>query len=166
MLTLVLLRPIFHSKLCYPRARSAIPCFIEHSVQLFKIARYLECRVSQDRPIRKRLTAGWEYSLLVSRCYDRSDGYMSSESHYDGIVFRAPWMAATIWLLAAMTKRRNSQLVYIIHLAAETGNCAWEMNERSIPRELLWPIYKSETSNEVWISDTPPRWPHRQNNWL
>ena len=24
-----------HNKLSYPRARSAIPCFIEHSVQLF-----------------------------------------------------------------------------------------------------------------------------------
>ena len=30
---------IFHNKLSYPRARSAIPCFIEHSIQLFKIAR-------------------------------------------------------------------------------------------------------------------------------
>ena len=28
-------QPIFHSKLSYLRARSAIPCFIEHSVQLF-----------------------------------------------------------------------------------------------------------------------------------
>ena len=26
---------IFHNKLSYPQARSAIPCFIEHSVQLF-----------------------------------------------------------------------------------------------------------------------------------
>ena len=48
---------IFHNKLSYPRARSATPCFIEHSVQLFKIVRYLDCRASQDRPIRQRLTA-------------------------------------------------------------------------------------------------------------
>ena len=26
---------IFHNNLSYPRARSAIPCFIEHTVQLF-----------------------------------------------------------------------------------------------------------------------------------
>ena len=47
---------IFHNKLFYPRARSAIPCFIEQRVPLFKIARYLECRASQDRPIREPLT--------------------------------------------------------------------------------------------------------------
>ena len=54
---------------------------------------------------------------------------------------------------------------YIIHPATETRNWARQMNKRSILRDLLWPIYKSDTSNEVWISDTPPRWPHRQNNW-
>ena len=50
----------------------------------------------------------------------------------------------------SLSKMRNSQLVYIIHLATGTGNCAWQMNKRSIFRDLLWPIYKSETSNEVW----------------
>ena len=56
----------------------------------------------------------------------------------------------------SLSKMRDSQLGYIIHLATETGNCAWQMNKRSIIRDLLWHIYKSETSNEVWISDTPP----------
>ena len=56
---------------------------------------------------------------------------------------------------------RDSQLVYIIHLATETCDSAWEANKRSILRDLLGHIFKSETSNEVWISDTPPRWPRR-----
>ena len=56
----------------------------------------------------------------------------------------------------SLSRMRDSKLVYIIHLPMETGNCAWQMNKRSILRDLLWPIYKSETSNEVWISDTPP----------
>ena len=55
-LSSVISRHIFHNKLFYPGVRSAIPCFIKHSIQLFLIARYLECRASQDRPIRQRLT--------------------------------------------------------------------------------------------------------------
>ena len=61
----------------------------------------------------------------------------------------------------SLSKLWDSQLVYIIHLATETGNCAWKMNKRSILHDLLWPFYKSEISNEVWISDTPQRWLHR-----
>ena len=124
------------------------------------------------RPTNQKAIDSWLTAKLVRfRWYDRSDRYISSESHADVIVFPAPWMAATIWLLAAMTKFGTPQCpkweipnLSIIHLATETGNCAWEMNKRPILRDLLGPIYKSETSNEVWISDTPPRWPHRQNN--
>ena len=59
-------RHIFHNKLSYPRARSAIPCFIEQRVPLFKIARYLECRASQDRPIREPLTRGWQLAESIA----------------------------------------------------------------------------------------------------
>ena len=62
-------------------------------------------------------------------------------------------------LVHVTVQMRDSQLVYIIHLATETCNCVWVMNKRSIFRDLLWHIYKSETSNEVWIADTPPGWP-------
>ena len=165
--------PIFHNKLSYPRARSAMPCIIEHSVQLYKIARYLECLASQDRPIRQRLTAGCQQTLLVSvgiinqiDIWARNLTLMSLCSQlrewrplYD---YWLPWRNS----VHVTVQIRNSQLVYILHLATETGNFAWQMNKRSILRDLLWPIYNFKTSNEVWISDKPPRWPHRQNNWL
>ena len=52
-------------------------------------------------PANQKALESWLRSLLACfRWYDRS---ISSESHADGIVFPAPWMAATIWLLAAMT---------------------------------------------------------------
>ena len=67
-------KSISHNKLSYPRARSAIPCFIEHSVQLFEKERYIECHSSQDRPISQRLIAGSQQSLLVSAgLIDRTD---------------------------------------------------------------------------------------------
>ena len=37
---------------------------------------------------------------------------------------------------------RDSQLVYIIHLATETCDCVWEMNKRSILRDRLWTRYE------------------------
>ena len=234
---------IFHSKLSYSRARSAIPCFIEHSVQLFYIARYLENKWNESgfRPPlctyrlnwARRTSWGWwddtvlqtqdskfepwwseaEHATSRSRrlptilsftrgwgrnifCFFQtaetgnrtpdSSVKGSGANHYPRAPARQiPWMSLMAlcsqlpewrplydywppWRIrhTSLSKMRDSQLVYIIHLATETGNCAREMNKRSILRDLLWHIYKYETSNEVWISDTPPRQLHKQNNWL
>ena len=119
-------------------------------------------RPANQRALDQEFTAGWEHSLLFSvGMIDQIDRQarnltlMSLCSQlpewrplYD---YWPPWRNS----VHVTVQMRDSQLVYIIHLATETCDCVWEMNERSILRDLLWHIYIFETSNEVWISDTP-----------
>ena len=54
-----------------------------------------------SRPANQTALDSWLTAKLACfRWYDGSDKYICSESHADVIVFPAPWMAATIWLLA------------------------------------------------------------------
>ena len=119
--------------------------------------------MSRVSRLANQLTAGSQQSLLVSvGMIDQIDMYKLSISHWCHCVPSS--LNGGHYMITGrhdeiryntLSKMRDSQLVYIIHLATETGNCTWQMNKRSILRDLLWHIFKSETSNEVWISDTP-----------
>ena len=132
-------------------------------------------RPANQRPLDQALTAGWEHSLLVSvGMIDQIDRWARNLTLMSLCSQLPEWRPLyDYWLpwrnsVHVTVQMRDSQLVYIIHLATETCDCVglWEMNKMSILRDLLWHIYKSETSNEILISETPPRWPRRQNNWL
>ena len=63
--------------------------------------------------------------MLMWLCTKIPDGghYMIT-GRYEGIQY------------TSLSKMWDSQLVYIIHLAAETGDCAWKLNKGSIFRDL------------------------------
>ena len=108
------------------------------------MSRYLECHASQDRLIRQRLT---QHRVLVSvGMIDQIDNKLGISrwchcvpSSLNGDHYMITGRHDEIWY-NQLTKMRDSQLVYILHLATETGNCAWQMNKRSILRDLLWLI--------------------------
>ena len=59
----------------------------------------------------------------------------------------------------SLSKIRDSQLVYIIHLATETSNCAWQMNKRSILRD-LYDLFINLKHPRRFESQTPPQDDH------